>query len=163
MELSEFDLKYESRGPMKAQFLADFLIELPPMTEKNDWWSLNVDGSSNKKGGGAGVILEGPDELTVEQAIRFGVETSNNQAEYEALIAGLKLARELGVKQLRCQSDSQLVTRQINDEFQTKEPLLQKYYHIARSLIDKFEKFTITHVLRTANERANILSKLAST
>jgi len=88
---------------MKAQFLANFLIELLPMAEKNDWWSLNVDGSSNNKGGGVGAILEGPDELTVEQAIRFGFEISNNQVEYEALIAGLKLARELGVKRLRCQ------------------------------------------------------------
>ena len=109
------------------------------------------------------MILEGPDDLTIEQAIRFGFETSNNQTEYEALIAGLKLARELGVKKLKCQSDSQLVTGQINGEFQTKEPLLQKYYHMAKHLIDKFEKFTMNHVPRTSNEQANILSKLAST
>jgi len=73
------------------------------------------------------------------------------------------LARELKVKQLKCQSDSQLITGQINWEFQTREPLLQKYYHIAKSLIDKFKKFTITHVPMTANEWADILSKLAST
>jgi len=110
VELSEFGIKYESRGPMKAQFLTDFLVELPHTAEKDDCWSLNVGRSSNKKGSDASLILEGPDDLTIEQAIRFGFETSNNQTEYEALIVGLKLARELGVKELKCQSDSQLVT-----------------------------------------------------
>jgi len=124
IELFEFDLKYESIRLMKAQFLADFLTELLPMAEKNDWWSLNVDGSSNKKGGGAGIILEGPNELTLEQAISFRFETSNNQAEYEALITRIRLIKELGVKQLKCQSDSQLITGQINGEFQNREPLL---------------------------------------
>jgi len=83
---------------MKTQFLVEFLTELPPMTEKSDWWSLNVDGSSNKNGGVAGIILEGPDEFTLEQAIHFEFETSNNQVEYEALIFGLRLAKELRVK-----------------------------------------------------------------
>ena len=61
VELSEFGLHYESMGPMKVQFLAEFLTELPPVTEKNTAWLLIVDGSSNKKGSGARVILEGPD------------------------------------------------------------------------------------------------------
>jgi len=81
VELFEFGLRYESPGPIKAQFLADFLTELPPIIEKSNWWSLNVDGSSNKKGAGARVILKGPDTLTIEQVIRFNFGTSNNQAE----------------------------------------------------------------------------------
>ena len=91
--MSEFGLKYESRGPTKAQILTDFLTKLPPMIEKSDWRSLSVDGSSNKKGGGARIILEAPDELTLEKAIRFRFETYNNQAEYEALITGLKVPK----------------------------------------------------------------------
>jgi len=102
MDLFEFGLKYENRRRMKAQFLADFLIDLPSMVEKNDWWSLSVDGSRNKKRRRAGVILEGPNELTLEQAIHFGFVTSNNQDKYEALIARLRLAKELRVKQLKC-------------------------------------------------------------
>lgn len=80
-------LKYEGMGPMKTQLLVDFLTKLPLMLEKNEWWFLSVHGSSNKNIGEAGIILEGPDELTLEQAIRFGFETSNNQVEYEALIS----------------------------------------------------------------------------
>jgi len=86
IELSEFGLLYEARGSMKAQFLAEFLTELPPVAEEKTVWLLSVDGSSNKRGSGADIILEGPGEVAVEQSIRFGFDTSNNQAEYEALI-----------------------------------------------------------------------------
>jgi len=110
IELSEFELKYERRGPMKAQFLVDFLTELPTHRQNQDWWLRSVDSSSNKKGSGAGVILAGPDSLTVEQAIRFKFPTTNNQAEYKPSIAGLHLAKDLEVRILKCQSDSQLVS-----------------------------------------------------
>jgi len=59
-----------------------------------------VDGSSNNKGTGAGIVLEGPGELLVEQSLQFEFKTSNNQAEYEALIAGLELARDMGAIRL---------------------------------------------------------------
>jgi len=61
--------------------------------------------------------LEGPGEVAVEQSIRFGFDTSNNQAEYEALIAGLRLARDLGVKNLKIQTGSQLVAGQMNGDY----------------------------------------------
>jgi len=66
IELSEFGLRYEARGPMKAQFLADFLTELPPVAEEKTVWLLSVDGSSNRKGSGTDIILEGPGEVAVE-------------------------------------------------------------------------------------------------
>jgi len=59
VELSEFGLRFEARGLMKAQFLAEFLTKLPPVIEERTFWLLSVDGSSNKKGSGAGIILEG--------------------------------------------------------------------------------------------------------
>jgi len=68
-------------------------------------WVLYVDGSSNTKGAGAVVVLEGPGEFLVEQSLRFGFKTSNNQAEYEVLIAGLELARDMGAKDIVCRSD----------------------------------------------------------
>jgi len=67
--LSEFGLRYKSRGPMKEQFLANFLTELLPYRESRDWWMPSVDRSSNKKGSRAGVILKGPSNLTMEYAI----------------------------------------------------------------------------------------------
>ncbi|XP_016173113.1 uncharacterized protein K02A2.6-like [Arachis ipaensis] len=70
-------------------------------------WKLHVDGSSNSTYGGAGVILENQDGITIEQSVRYEFPVSNNQAEYEALLAGLSLAREVGAKVLEVNTDSQ--------------------------------------------------------
>jgi len=80
-------------------------------------WIVYVDGSSNNKGARAGVVLKGPEGLLVEQSLRFRFKTSNNQVEYEALIAGLELARDMGAGDVMCRSDSQLTVRHITGEF----------------------------------------------
>jgi len=147
---------------VKAQFLVDFLTELPKIKMNNNAWKLQIDDSSNKKGSGTGIILEGSDEIMLEQSIRFTFETSNNQAEYETLIAGLRLARELGVKKVNCMTDSELITRKIKGDYQTKELVLQKYHQLASSLISDFKDFVMTHIPREQNNRADVISKLAS-
>ena len=63
-------------------------------------WTLYVDGSSNKKGNEAGVILEGPDDIILEYSWKFNFKATNNQAEYKALVAGLQLAKEIGAQSL---------------------------------------------------------------
>ena len=73
-----------------------------------------MDGSSNQQGSGVGVILEGPNGVLIEQSLRFAFKASNNQAEYEALIAGMLLAIEMGAKSLMAKSDSVLVTGQVS-------------------------------------------------
>jgi len=85
-------------------------------------WVLSVDGSSNQQGSGAGVILEGPNRLLIEQALRFAFKARNNQAEYEVLIAGMLLAKEMGARSLLAKSDYQLVTGQVTGEYQAKDP-----------------------------------------
>jgi len=117
MELSEFEIKYEPRGAIKAQSLADFIIQMPT-TMQQEQWTLHVDGSSNKRGSEVGIVLEGPDNVQVEMALRFEFKTSNNQAEYEALITGLLLARDMGVEDVVCKSDSQLLVGHIQGEYQ---------------------------------------------
>jgi len=90
-------------------------------------WVLSVDGSSNQQGSGAGVILEGPDRLLIEKALRFAFKANNNQTEYEALIAGMLLAKEMGAKGLLEKSDSLLVTGQVTGEYQAKDPQMVAY------------------------------------
>jgi len=79
VELSEFDIQYE---PSKGQVYADFVVELSSadthQEESNFRWVLSVHGSSNQQGSGAGVILEGPNGLLIEQALRFTFKASNN-------------------------------------------------------------------------------------
>jgi len=163
MELSEFNIRYEPRGPIKAQCLLDFINDLQ-QTPMKDQWTLHVDGSSNPRGTGAGIVLEGPNDILIEKSLHFAFKTSNNKAKYEAILAGLSLARELGVKRLTCKIDSKLTVGHLNDEFQIKDPILLQYYHLVRAVIQTaFEQVRVEHIPRTDNVRADILSKLAST
>ena len=110
VELSEFDVQYEPKGPIKGQVYADFVVELSPATTHQEGagfrWVLSINGPSNQQGSGVGVILEGPNGLLIEQALWFTFKASNNPAEYEALIVGMLLAKDMGVKGLLAKSDS---------------------------------------------------------
>jgi len=75
-----------------------------------------------KKGNRVGIILEGYDNIFLEQVIQFNFEISNNHVEYEALIMKLRLARELSVKKINCQSDFQLIIGQIYNDYRAKNP-----------------------------------------
>jgi len=94
-------------------------------------------------------------------ALRFEFRTSNNQAEYEALIAGLLLARDMGVENVVCKSDSQLSVGHVQGEYQVKDPLLMKYYHKVLNIMQCFNKAEIKYIPRELNMKANSLSKLA--
>ncbi|WVY94664.1 hypothetical protein V8G54_033752 [Vigna mungo] len=121
IELSEFGLRYELRGSVRGQHLAEFAVELFPDTNEACCWKLSMDGSSNKQGGGAGIVLEGPSGLVIEQSLIFRFKLSNNQDEYEALLADFELARDLGAEHLKCKTDSQLVKGQMKGTFQIKD------------------------------------------
>ncbi|XP_017428620.2 uncharacterized protein LOC108336662 [Vigna angularis] len=161
MELSEFGLQFEPRGFIRGQHLADFAVELP-WEEGHPEWILYVDGSSEKSGGGAGIVLEGPDDFIVEQAIVFRFKISNNQAEYEAVLARLELAKDLGAVAVKCRTDSQLVVGQLTESFQTKDDQLLRYFHKIKELVKQFRTVEFKHVPREQNARADILSKLAN-
>ncbi|XP_015942775.1 uncharacterized protein LOC107468047 [Arachis duranensis] len=164
IELSEFDIHYQPRSSIKSQYLADFVAEFtgPTQNVSSEKWVLFVDGASNPQGAGAGILLENPEGVIFEHSLRFSFKASNNQAEYEALIAGLRLAIELQVTNLHVYCDSLLVVQQVNQHFQTKDPILLKYLEIVNKLITRFSKIEITHIERDQNHRADILSKLAT-
>jgi len=146
VELLEFKIRYEPKGATKSQCLADFSAELTPQPDTPIGWVLFMDNSSNKTSCGVGVVLEGPGDLLVEQALQFAFKATNNQAEYEAILVGLNLAHDLGAREVVCKSDSQLVVGQIKGEFEVKKPLLQRYYHTVNNSIAKFDKVIIKHI-----------------
>uniref|UniRef100_A0A151UHE5 Retrovirus-related Pol polyprotein from transposon 17.6 n=1 Tax=Cajanus cajan TaxID=3821 RepID=A0A151UHE5_CAJCA len=166
VELSEFDIRFEprgSRGAIKAQSLAEFVNELSPLGQFEDTaWTMHVDGSSNQQGSGAGIILESPSGITLEQSLRFGFKTSNNQAEYEALLAGMRLAAEMGATKVECWTDSKVVAEQVNDNFQVKDAHLLKYYHMFKAMKDQFHEVQVRHSPPCNNERADQLARLES-
>ena len=83
-------------------------------------WRLSVDGAANSQGSSAGLILISLDEIDVEYALRFRFQASNNEADYEAIIAGLNLAHSMKADKLEVCSDSQLVVNQIEDFYEAR-------------------------------------------
>jgi len=114
---------------------------------------LPVDGSSNQQGSGAGIILEGPNGVLIEQALRFA---------FRRLIAGMLLAKEMGAQSLLAKSDSQLVTGQVTGGYQAKDPQMAAYLRYVEVLKRAFAAFELVHVPREQNARANLIAKLAS-
>ena len=99
MELSEYGIQYKPRLSKKGQVLADFIAEIPQpdsCPDKTGWWTLCVDGASRQTGAGIGLQLTSPTGERIEHAVRLGFSATNNESEYEAMIAGLELALAMG-------------------------------------------------------------------
>ena len=95
---------------------------------------MNVDGSSNFRGSGPGLVLTSSSGDKIEQSIRCGFRATNNEAEYEALIACLSLAREMRIQRIKILSDSQLVVNQINGNYQASDLKMTAYMKKALEL-----------------------------
>ena len=170
IELSEFDIIYESKTAIKGQVLADFVMEftLTKPTESTQTttylpiWRLSVGGAANAQGSGAGLILTSPEGIDIKYALRFGFQASNNEAEYEVIIAGLNLVHSMEVDQLEVCSDSQLVVRQIEDTYEAKGEKMILYLKQIWELLKKFTLVQVRHIPRAENSRANTLAKLTT-
>ena len=123
----EFDIRYKPGIAIKAQALADFLVEMVDEEVARDpSWMLLVDRTLSAKGCGAGVILEKKGDIVVELSIKFPV--FDNQAKYEALIEGLQLASNMAVNRLTICSDSHIVMSEVTGAYQAKDTLLQSIW-----------------------------------
>ncbi|KFK24493.1 hypothetical protein AALP_AAs49847U000100 [Arabis alpina] len=140
IELSEYDIEYRGRTCNKSQVLADFLIELPEdqmlKEVRPGVWELHVDGSSSKNGSGVGIRLASPTGEILEQSFRLGFKASNNEAEYEAIIAGMRLAQGLNIEHVHAFCDSQLVTSRFSGEYETKDDRMEAYRVIPVEFIE---------------------------
>ena len=103
LELSEFDIQYEIRKALKAQALAEFLTKmttLNPPVGKGHKWTIFVDGASSSTGSGAGILLKNEKDVVIEHSLTLSFPTSSNQGEYKDLLAGLRLAEDLGAREI---------------------------------------------------------------
>ncbi|KAL0312889.1 UNVERIFIED_CONTAM: Ribonuclease HI [Sesamum radiatum] len=164
VELSEFDIEFRPRPSIKAQVRADFIVEMAhdQASISAPAWSLYVDGSSTAIGSGAGTVLESPQGDKLEYAIKLEFPASNNEAEYEALLAGGELALAVGAKKIIIYSDSQLVVNQIQGSCEARGEKMAKYPLKAKELFDKFEESSIIQVSRANTAIADQLAKIAS-
>nr|GEV42076.1 reverse transcriptase domain-containing protein [Tanacetum cinerariifolium] len=141
-DLEKHDIQYRLRMSVKWKILMDFIME---------------------HDSGAGLILTNPKGAEFTYALRFSFNATNNEVEYEALIAGLWIAEQMGVKNLQANVDSWLVTNQINISYIAKEASMIKYLEKVRALTSTFKEFSIKQVPRGENKKADALSKMEST
>ncbi|KAL6342336.1 hypothetical protein AAG906_008897 [Vitis piasezkii] len=148
--------------------MVDFVLEYSrrPIQHKEpsekEWWTLRVDGASRSSGSGVGLLLQSPIGEHLEQAIRLGFPASNNEAEYEAILSGLDLALALSVSKLRVYSDSQLVVRHVQKEYEAKDARMARYLTKVRDTLQRFTEWTIEKIKRTENGRADALAGIAA-
>ncbi|XP_042404777.1 uncharacterized protein LOC121994975 [Zingiber officinale] len=160
-ELSEFDIQYQSRTSIKTQSLVDFVTEVQnPKAEAT--WRIYIDGSSTRQEGGIGVLLVSPWDERMHLAVRLDYRATNNEAEYEALIAILQAARHVGAVKVLIHSDSQLVAQQLVRNFEISNPRLRLYAEAFERLKGNFEEVIIQKIPQSENQAANDLAKLAS-
>ncbi|XP_074289236.1 uncharacterized protein LOC141614391 [Silene latifolia] len=177
VHLSGYDLQFEPRTAIKSQALADFVSDFCPATRREaeegmlaiirnqdgEIWTLYIDGASNARGAGVGLVLRSPKGDMIVQAIRCEFKATNNKAEYEALILGMQMASGLKVRNLRVYSDSLLVVNHVNNEYVARDPNMIAYLKIATERKSKFRTFKITQVPREQNVEADALATLGST
>jgi ribonuclease HI len=168
VELREFDLEFHPRTTIKAQVLTNFIPEFSNLPESEELpegntWIAYVDGSSMKSRSGVRVDLITPDKEEISVALKLNFPTTNNEIEYEAVIAGLSLAEHLGAKNLEIWSDSQVVVGHVQGGSEAKGEKLIKYLAKVHSLWGHFDQVVITQIPRIKNERADTLARLGST
>jgi hypothetical protein len=152
-ELSDYHITFEPRTAIKSQVLANFVVDWTrpitqpdPSTEKV--WTIHCDGAWCHAGAGAAAVITSPTGVKHRYAARlsFALESdrcTNNIAEYEAVILGLRKLRALGVTTCIIRTDSKVVTGQVEKDYAAKDPALMQYLAAIRSLGRQFKGFSL--------------------
>jgi ribonuclease HI len=134
----------------------------PQDNTKYQLWKMNFDGAAYREGDGAGVWINHPDGDAKLCSYKLVFECTNNMAEYEALILGLKILKELGAKRIAVHGDSKLIINKIKGIYQEKQPRLRAYRNLLLELLEKFEECNLSAIPREQNHIANALATFAA-
>jgi ribonuclease HI len=180
VELQPFEISFETTKVIKTKALAEFTAEWtdpfadePPEVESTlpgeeapGLWVMHFDGAFNLPGAGAGAVLTSPsrDKLfyTIQLCFKPEHKVSNNIAEYEGLLAGLRAANTLGVKCLVVKGDSQLVVNFSNKSYTPKDELMATYLEEHRKMEKRFQGLELKHIPRGENVEVDEIAKRAS-
>ena len=125
-------------------------------------WEVYVDGVSNQKGSGVGLVLMSPDKVVIKKSLRLDFSATNNEVEYEALFEGMAMVQRMGGKSIKLFPNSRLVIGQVKGEFEAKDERMQGYLSQVKCLQLKFDSFDLLHVPRSDNAHADSLAILAT-
>ena len=143
--------------------MADFIAEFTTPGSVESLWTVNTDGSSTQKGGGAGIVITSPEKSVLKYGVQLKFPITNNKAEYEALLTGLRIARALGVENIVLKSNSQLVIGQVRGDFEAKETRMQKYLKLTNQLVSNFHRAEFVQIPQDQNAKADEVARTAST
>jgi ribonuclease HI len=147
--------------------LANFFIDWakiqnePPLPDAN-YWRMHFDGSKTIHGLGAGVVLTSPKNDQLKYVLQIHFAASNNVAEYEALLHGLKVSKDIGIRRIMCFGDSDLVIQQCSGIWDAHDANMVSYRFLVLQISGYFEGCEFRHVPRAQNDVADTLSKLGS-
>jgi ribonuclease HI len=168
IELSPMDIMYEKRKAIKSQILPDFTAEWLELqstgpSDLSSVWTINFDGSKRIQGAGTGVVLISPQGDKLKYVLRMSFpQASNNEAEYEALLHGMKMAKACGVTRLKIFGDSNLVVQQVMNRCDTINDNMMAYKNLYHYLEGTFDGCEVSHVSRNSNKEANNLANIGS-
>jgi len=131
----------------------------------DDFWLLHADGASlgNPGPGGAGAILyDETNQVRAEISHYLGSRVTNNEAEYQGLLEGLKKAQEMGVRRIQIRMDSELVVRQVLGIYKVKNARLAVFFQEVMAVLANFDRYEIAHVRREYNREADALASKAA-
>jgi ribonuclease HI len=168
IELSPLNIMYKKRKAIKSQILPDFTAEWlelqsagPP--DLSSVWMMYFDGSKRIQGVGAGVVLISPQGDKLKYVLRMSFpQASNNEAEYEALLHGMKIAKACGATQLKIFGDSNLVVQQVMNKCDAISDNMIAYRNLYYYLEGTFDGCKVSHVSRASNEDADNLANIGS-
>ncbi|VFQ61183.1 unnamed protein product [Cuscuta campestris] len=135
-------------------------VDLPVNKPNEQWWEMAVDGASGPRGYGGGIVFTTPEGFRIYHAIIFNFKLTNNEAEYEALAGGLRLAQALKISRVSIKSDSSLIVGQVTGNIEAREGRMAQYKELVLALLKGFEEFKIAQIPRAENADADLLSKL---
>ena len=149
---------------MLADFIAEWMdIQTPILVDHPEYWTMYFDRSLNLDGAGPGVFFISPLGDKLRYVLRLHFPASNNIVEYEAVLHGLRIAIELGIKCLKVYGNSALIINHLNKDWNCTNKKMDAYCAAIRKLEDKFYGIEYHHVVWANNQAADELSKIGST
>jgi ribonuclease HI len=167
-ELNEFTINYVHRSSIQSQALADFIADCTPgaheegTSKDTEAWTVFCDGSWGTFGAGAAAVLVAPSKVKTCFAIKLDFSCTNNIAEYEANLLGLRKLRAMGIRRAILKTDSQVIVGHVDKSSKARDPKLEKYLDAVRRLEASFEGFSVKNIPRGENEHADLLAKSAA-
>jgi ribonuclease HI len=168
VELNEFSIDYVHRSSIQSQALADFIADWTPgaqgeeVTKDVEAWIVFCDGSWGTFGAGAAAVLLAPSKVRTCYATRLDFSCTNNIAEYEALLLGLRKLKAMRIRRAVLKTDSQVIAGHVDKSNKARDPKLEKYLDTVRRLEASFEGFSVKNIPRGENEHADLLAKSAT-